>query len=310
MNPAPAIIVRNVNKTYGPFQAVKNLSFEVPGSQCFGLLGPNGAGKTTMLKIIYAKCERDDIDSSKVDVFGFDPAFSELDIRYLSGIVPQEDNLDSEVNVIQNLLIYARFYGMPKRIARSRIDELLAFMELTDKKKAQIRELSGGMKRRLVITRALLHQPKLLILDEPTTGLDPQVRHLIWDKLRQLKKEGISILLTTHYMEEAYQLCDSILIMHQGGSILEGDPRKLLEEHIEKFVLELRDKEAADLEQLDSVNGVRSEGSLGIPILYADELDTLQAIVRQVDSRSHIIRQANLEDLFLKTTGRELNAQQ
>ncbi|MHC5117238.1 MAG: ABC transporter ATP-binding protein, partial [Planctomycetota bacterium] len=208
----PLVIeVQNASKTFRSVRAVNGLSFEVPEKSCFGFLGPNGAGKTTMMKMLYARALRDTSAESTINVFGYDPTHQELQIKYLSGVVPQEDNLDEELNVIQNLLLFARFYNMPTRQAKERAEELLDFLELTEKQNSLIRDLSGGMKRRLVIARALLNQPRLLILDEPTTGLDPQVRHVIWDKLRQLKKQGTTLLLTTHYMEEAFALCDTIL---------------------------------------------------------------------------------------------------
>ncbi len=233
-----------MRKTYGALTAVKSLSFSVAASTCYGLLGPNGAGKTTMLKMIYAKCLRDRDQASVISVFGYDPAANELAIKALSGVVPQEDNLDAELSVLQNLRVYAKLYGLPRGVADRRIDELLSFMELGEKRLVKIRELSGGMKRRLIIARALLNQPRLLILDEPTTGLDPQVRHLIWDKLHQLKREGLTILLTTHYMEEAFQICDRVLIMHKGDKLMEGSPHTLVEGNIERFVLEVRGREA------------------------------------------------------------------
>ena len=182
---------------------------------------------------------RDKIKNSAIDVFGYDPERNELEIKFFSGIVPQDDNLDTELNVFQNLHIYSKFYNISYKTAKQKINELLNFMELGNKVKSKIRHLSGGMQRRLVIVRALLNNPKLLIMDEPTTGLDPQVRHIIWDKLRILKKQGVTILLTTHYMEEAYQLCDKIILMNNGRKVLEGNPALLVKNNIEKYVLEI-----------------------------------------------------------------------
>ena len=236
------ITAQNIRKSYKDLKAVDGLSFEVEQSSCFGLLGPNGAGKTTMMKMIYGKGQRDVHPDDKLTVFGFDPKHQELQIKAMSGVVSQDDNLDAELSVFNNLMIFSRFYGMNKSDAKSRIEELLDFMELTEKRKSRIEELSGGMKRRLTIARALMNRPKLLILDEPTTGLDPQVRHLIWNKLRELKSMGVTILLTTHYMEEAFQICDKILIMYKGKKMLEGKPVELLETSIEPYVLELMDK--------------------------------------------------------------------
>ena len=221
------IKVKNVHKTYKAqsakaFKAVDNVSFDVDEASCFGFLGPNGAGKTTIMKMIYCRLERDLAPKSKINVFGFDPATHPLKIKYASGVVPQDDNLDEELNVFQNLMVYSKFFGTPKKEAKKKIDELLDFMELSEKQSSAIRDLSGGMKRRLVIARALIHNPRLLILDEPTTGLDPQVRHTIWNKLRELKRNGITILLTTHYMDEAFQICDDIIIMDKGKKNITG----------------------------------------------------------------------------------------
>jgi len=300
------IDVQHVCKHYGAVGAVKDLSFGVAGASCFGLLGPNGAGKTTMMKMIYAKALRDAAPASVLTVFGYDPGEDALAIKSLAAVVPQENNLDEELNVEQNLQVYARFYGLGTRAARRRIGELLEFVELDDRPTLAIRELSGGMKRRLIIARALLNRPSLLILDEPTTGLDPQVRHLIWDKLRQLKREGITILLTTHYMEEAYQICERVLIMHQGRKIMEGTPAGLLAQHIEKYVLELLSSEAWGRLPDPLPAGVRQEGTAERVLLYTDDLALLRSLAEQ-GSREYYLRQTNLEDLFMKATGRGLN---
>src|SRR4030042_2313617 len=198
-----AILVNNVSKTYKKTEAVKNFSFKVKKTECFGIRGPNGAGKSTLMRMLSGKTLRDDPMHSEIKVFGYDPKKNELNIKFFSGIVPQEDNLDQELSVIQNLVIFSKFYNIKNIIASQRIENLLEFMELTNKKDSKIKHLSGGMKRRLIIVRALLNNPKLLILDEPTTGLDPQARHIIWDKLRILRNNGVTIMLTTHYMEEA-----------------------------------------------------------------------------------------------------------
>jgi len=307
----PVIRVRNVKKTYGKLVALDRVSFDVEQATCYALLGPNGAGKTTMMKMIYGKCVRDPIPESNIRVFGFDPDTQELDIKTLSGIVPQEDNIDQELNVKQNLDVYANFYGIQKKEAEERIYRLLDFMELTDKKQAKIRELSGGMKRRLLIVRALLNEPKLLILDEPTTGLDPQVRHLIWDKVRQLKKDGTTVLLTTHYMEEAFALADTILILHEGKRLMEGNPQQLMDEHIEDYVLEVLDKETLGVDSsVIKDTSVRKEEAQNLQMLYSNELDYLKRLSENMDPGSYYLRQTNLEDLFLKMTGRKLHDQQ
>jgi lipooligosaccharide transport system ATP-binding protein len=302
-----AISIKNVSKSFGRVCAVRDLSFEVEANTCFGLLGPNGAGKTTMMKIIYGKCTYDNTNGTVIDVFGYNPAKDELSIKYLSGVVPQDDNLDDELNVEQNLRIYARFYALSTQQADERIGQLLDFMELTEKRTARIRQLSGGMKRRLIIARALLNNPKLLILDEPTTGLDPQVRHLIWGKLRQLKSEGTTILLTTHYMEEAFALCDKILIMDKGSGVMEGTPAELLERNIEKFVLELTGSHnISDIAD----SSVRIDRSRETTRIFSDDVDRLKNLAAQLEGAHYYLRQTNLEDVFLKATGRELNERQ
>jgi lipooligosaccharide transport system ATP-binding protein len=305
------IAFENVHKTYRDVKAVDGISFEVAPSVCFGLLGRNGAGKSTIMRIIYRKAERDPEPKSTVSVFGFDPGRDELAIKCRSGVVPQEDNLDEELDVTQNLRIFARLYGIPARLAGRRIGELLDFMELGEKARANIRELSGGMKRRLVIVRALLNQPRLLILDEPTTGLDPQVRHTIWDKLRQLKRGGLTIVLTTHYMDEAFQLCDDVLIIEKGKAVLRGSPKALLAGHIEPFVLELTDVAQAPqaLARLPSGNArvEQSDESLRI---YAADYAVLQRVAEALPPGDHHLRPSTLEDVFLKATGRSLDAKQ
>ena len=305
------IKVHNISKSFGRVCAVCDLSFEVEAGTCFGLLGPNGAGKTTMMKMIYGRSRRDDHDGGTIDIFGFDPAREELPIKSLSGVIPQENNLDEELNVIQNLMIYSKFYGLPGKVARERIKVLLDFLELSEKTQAKIRELSGGMQRRLVIARALLNNPKLLILDEPTTGLDPQVRHVIWEKLRQLRAQGTTILLTTHYMEEAFQICDRVLIMHKGRKVLENSPQRLLQDNIEAYVLEVpvTDGEPAVL-QTRLPEGVRVDRAEGMVRFYADDVDDLKSVADQLSDGHYYLRQSTLEDVFLKATGRRLNEKQ
>jgi lipooligosaccharide transport system ATP-binding protein len=306
------ITVKNINKSFGKTRAVRDFSFSVESGSCFGFLGPNGAGKTTAMKIIYGKCTRDKNPDSRMDIFGYDPATNELAIKYLSGVVQQENNLDDELNVIQNLMIYSRFYNMPVKVARERIESLLDFLELSEKRKSKIKDLSGGMKRRLVIARALLNSPRLLILDEPTTGLDPQVRHLIWDKIRQLQKKETTVLLTTHYMEEAFQLCDRLIIMHKGQNIMEGRPENLLKENMEPYVLEVRDDESAGGITPDMLsNRVRADRGPDVMRYYSSEIDLLKDLAAtHLKAGNYLIRQTNLEDVFLKATGRQLNDRQ
>ena len=305
------ITVKNISKTFRSVCAVWGLTFEVQAGTCFGFLGPNGAGKTTMMKMLYGVAARDKKCQGTIDVFGYDPTRDELAIKYLSGVVPQENNLDEELNVIQNLMIYSKFYALPAAVARQRIESLLAFLELSEKVDAKIRELSGGMKRRLVIARALLNNPRLLILDEPTTGLDPQVRHVIWEKLRQLRKQGTTILLTTHYMDEAFQICDTVLIMDKGKRVMEGNPFQLLEENIERYVLEVHDaKTQQSLASSPLSDAVRADLSEGVSRFYSDDIDRLKDVANRLQGNQYYLRQANLEDVFLKTTGRGLNEKQ
>jgi lipooligosaccharide transport system ATP-binding protein len=309
---AVIINAENVRKTFKKLKAVDGISLTADEASCLGVLGPNGAGKTTLMKMIYAKIRRDPSPDSSIRVFGFDPETHELEIKHRSGVVPQDNNLDEELNVRQNLQVYARFYGMGGKDASARIDYLLDFLELSEKSKSKLKELSGGMKRRLVIARALLHDPKLLILDEPTTGLDPQVRHLIWDKLRKLRSGGMTVLLTTHYMEEAFQICDRVIIMDKGRKILEGPPRRLLEENIERYVLELKGEPgkdgAADIPP--PAPGVRRDSSRGMTVFHSNDFDALRKTADSLPAEDHYLRQANLEDLFLKITGRDLNDSQ
>jgi lipooligosaccharide transport system ATP-binding protein len=308
---SPAIIIDNVHKTFGDVHAVKAMSFSVPQASSFGLLGPNGAGKTTLLRMMYGVCGLDREPAGNISVFGYDPQKNSLAIKFISGVVPQENNLDEELNVEQNLRLFARFYSMPPKQAAGRINDLLEFMEISDKHAAKIRELSGGMKQRLIIARALLNNPRLLILDEPTTGLDPQVRHLIWEKLRGLKRQGITIVLTTHYMEEAFQICDTVLIMNKGERILEGNPQKLVSEHIEPYALEIYRKEAfAAIAHLLPSACTRLDNATDVVRIYSCDEAGLREVIKMLKPGDYFFRQSNLEDLFLKTTGSALNAQQ
>ncbi|MFA5553819.1 MAG: ABC transporter ATP-binding protein [Phycisphaerae bacterium] len=305
------ITVKNLNKTFGKTAAVEHLSFTVKADTCFGFLGPNGAGKTTVMKILYGKTVRDNNENCSVDVFGYDPADNELAIKSLSGVVQQEDNLDDELNVIENLTLYAKLYGLDRKTANKRIEYLLDFLELSAKSKSRIKELSGGNKRRLVIARALLNNPKLLILDEPTTGLDPQIRHLIWDKLYYLKKLGTTILLTTHYMEEAFQICDEVLIMNKGREIMCDNPQNLLKKHVEQFVLEVNSPElliAPDKEEL--LKEIRIEKAEQTTRIYSNDNEKLKALAAKLEGSQYYLRQANLEDVFLRATGRRLDEKQ
>lgn len=304
-----AISINNLHKSYGKLKAVDNLDFQVRPAECFGLLGPNGAGKTTTMKVLYGKCEPDAQPVSAIDIYGYHPPKDALTIKSFSGIVPQQDNLDTELNVEDNLYIYSRFYGLPAGEARKRIAELLDFMELQEKARVKIRELSGGMQRRLTIARALLNRPRLLILDEPTTGLDPQVRHLIWSKLRELKESGVTVLLTTHYMDEAFQICDRIIIMDKGKKMLEGVPRALMKDNLETYVMEIygMGQETAPSKAAEEYPEIRCERYDDTLFAYSNMQEPLVHFAEHLKVSDYHIRQANLEDLFLKVTGRSLN---
>ena len=306
--PKPVIDVHHLHKSFGEIRAVNDLDFQVEEGSCVSFLGPNGAGKTTMMKTLYGKAKPDDRPETEISVFGFDPRRNELEIKARSGVVPQENSLDVELNVLQNMRIYSNFYHIPWSKARDRIEYLLDFMELRVKEGARVRELSGGMQRRLIIARALLNSPALLILDEPTTGLDPQVRQLIWDKLRNLKRAGVTVLLTTHYMDEAYQISDRVLVMDKGNKVLEGAPQALLEEHMESHVLELIDPSKTEVVEHPGLDGqIRKESSGERVLYYGHDLNELQRMTRSLTPGQYYLRQVNLEDLFMKVTGRSLN---
>ena len=313
---ASVIVAQGVTKWYDDLRAVDDFTFEVKPGTCFGLLGPNGAGKSTMMKMIYGKVRRNRENGGALSVFGYDPNHDVLSIKALTGLVPQEDILDSELDVLANMFLYTKFYGIAKKTALARIQSLLEFMELEGKSRARIRELSGGMKRRLVIARSLLNEPKLLILDEPTNGLDPQVRHLIWDRLHQLRANGTTILLSTHYMDEAYQLCDELIIMDKGKAILRGNPRELVGSTIERYALQVFStsepetirREAGKMEAAG--RKVRVEEAGGMVFVYGDAIHDLEELAGLLTSRDYVLRQTNLEDLFLRATGKGLNDEQ
>src|SRR5437867_7817859 len=236
MNPeGAAVVARALAKRYGEFDAVRSIDFTVAERECFGFLGPNGAGKTTTMRMIACTSPP---TAGTLTVLGR-PVSEGRKIKARLGVVPQENNLDEEVSVVQNLFIYARYFDIPSKVARARADELLAFVALEDKRDWLVPRLSGGMKRRLLVARALMNEPDLLVLDEPTTGLDPQARHLVWEKLRSLKRSGVTLVLTTHYMDEAAQLCDRLVIMHEGRILIEGPPRELVRQRISANVIEV-----------------------------------------------------------------------
>jgi lipooligosaccharide transport system ATP-binding protein len=303
----PTLVARNLKKSYNGFEAVKGVNFEVHPGQCFGFLGPNGAGKTTTMKMIYGAVIS---TSGELDVAGLDVRKYEREIKRRIGVVPQENNLDDELKVMENLLVYGRYYDLPRKLALQRAAELLDFVQLTEKAESRVEQLSGGMKRRLLIARALINDPEIVVLDEPTTGLDPQARHLVWDRLRALTTEGKTLLLTTHYMEEAARLCDRLVIMEGGLIIAEGAPEELVEEHVSPQVLEFR----APPELLETLLPFVEAGSDAVErsgealLAYTSDGEALLERVRGsgIEVENTVYRQAGLEDVFLRLTGRRL----
>jgi lipooligosaccharide transport system ATP-binding protein len=300
------VLARGLTKRFGEFVAVRGVDFDVRKRECFGFLGPNGAGKTTTMKMISCTWPP---SGGQLSVLGL-PVGRGRDIKRRMGVVPQENNLDEEVSVIDNLLIYARYFDIPRKIARPAAEELLSFVALTDKKDWRIDRLSGGMKRRLLIARSLINEPEVLILDEPTTGLDPQARHLVWEKLRSLKRQGVTLMLTTHYMDEAAQLCDRLVIMDEGRILVHGAPRDLVAREISPQVIEVfepSDEAAPALRGLED-HADRVERLADRWLLYTGDGDALLAKVRGIvpDPGAVWLRGATLEDLFLQLTGRGL----
>jgi lipooligosaccharide transport system ATP-binding protein len=303
---APHVEARHLVKRYGSFTAVDGVSFEVAPGECFGFLGPNGAGKTTTIRMITCFSP---VSEGILRVAGRDVSKGARAIKSVLGFVPQEDNLDPDLPVRQNLEVYARYYGIPRDIARERIAESLAFLHLEEKANARIDDLSGGMKRRLVIARALVNDPEVLVLDEPTTGLDPQARHLVWQKLRALKARGVTMLLTTHYMDEATHLCDRLVIMHHGKILAEGPPRDLIREHAGDVVLELRMDPAERtplLTELAGMDGVAVEEVEDLVYVFGARDLATRLAERVGDPARAFLRPGNLEDVFLRLTGRGL----
>jgi len=302
----PVVRASGLRKLFGDVEAVRGISFIVAKRECFGFLGPNGAGKTTTMKMIGCVSPA---TSGVFSVFGLDPKRSLRQIKAKIGVVPQEPNLDDALPVEENLTVYARFFNVPSVLAKRRAEELLGFMELTEKRDSKVADLSGGMKRRLLISRALMSDPELLILDEPTTGLDPQARHLVWDKMFELKKRGVTQIVTTHYMDEAQQLCDRLVVMDRGLIMEEGSPTELIEKHIGREVLEMRlpsnliDQIPKDDSLIRGYDTYRD-----LLLLYSDDADTLLDRMKSkgVESDYASVRRSTLEDVFLKLTGRRL----
>ena len=325
--PEPLIHARGLTKRFGSFTAVDAVDFDVAPGEAFGFLGPNGAGKTSTMRMIGTVSP---VSDGTLTVFGLDPARHGPAIRARLGVVPQADTLDEELSVVENLLIFGRYFGLPWKESRRRAVELLEFVHLTERADDRVEPLSGGMKRRLVIARALVNEPDLLLLDEPTTGLDPQARHLVWDRLYRLKRRGVTLCLTTHYMDEAEQLCDRLVVMDKARIVAEGTPRQLIERFVTREVLELRlhqddpavrdaDGPAGTRSELGSGDGARLEEMLSglaerverLPdrvLVYTADGDATAATAyeRGLRPASVLVRRSTLEDVFLRLTGRSL----
>ena len=298
------IEAENLTKKFGDLVAVGNINFKVFKGECFGFLGPNGAGKTTTMKIVHCVLP---LTSGRLTVAGMDVTKHAREIKKMIGVASQEDNLDPDFTVFHNLMVYARYFDIPKEDAQKRTEELLKFVQLEEKQNVIIDQLSAGMKRRLILARALINEPQILILDEPTTGLDPQGRHLIWDKIRSLQKQGVTIVLTTHYMDEAAQLCDRTLIIDNGKVIEEGKPSDLVKKHVGEEVLEV----AYDEEVLKSLRNALPDARLEvnsdrIQVFTNQPRGVFTSILNKFSFKATMIRDANLEDVFLKLTGRRL----
>ena len=300
---SPMVEAHGLVKRFGDFVAVDGVDFSIAKGESFGFLGPNGAGKTSTMRMISCISP---LSGGTLRVLGMDPAKDGPRIRSRMGLVPQEDSLDLELTVLDNLMIYGRYFDMPKKVIRERAEQLLDFAQLTERANDRVDPLSGGMKRRLTIARALISDPDLLILDEPTTGLDPQARHLLWDRLYRLKQDGVTLVITTHYMDEAEQLCDRLVVMDKGRFAAEGSPRQLIETYSTKEVVELRQHEevAPSLANLAERQEVLPDRIL----LYTDDGDAALAEVARMGhvARATLVRRSTLEDVFLRLTGRSL----
>jgi len=307
-SPDSALIrARSLTKRFGSFVAVDSIDFEVATGEAFGFLGPNGAGKTSTMRMIGGVSP---VSDGTLTVLGMDPATQGPAIRARLGVVPQQDTLDTELTVRENLVLYGRYFGMSRDECSRRADELLEFAQLTERQNDEVEPLSGGMKRRLTIARALINEPDLLLLDEPTTGLDPQARHLLWDRLYRLKQRGVTLVLTTHYMDEAEQLCDRLVVMDKAKIVAEGSPRELIERYSTKEVTELRfppdvqDRLDGKLEGLAD----RIEKLADRVLLYADDGEAVAVAAHERGLRPDtvLVRRSTLEDVFLRLTGRSL----
>lgn len=301
------IVARGLTKTFGDFTAVDGIDFEVFKGESFGLLGPNGAGKSTTMRIIGATSQR---TSGEITILGKDPEKFGPQIRAHLGVVPQKDNLDEQLTVTENLYIYGRYFGLSGKFIKSKIDDMLEFAQLEEKRDAKVSDLSGGMKRRLTIARALVSDPDILMLDEPTTGLDPQARHILWDRLFRLKEQGVTLVITTHFMDEAEQLCERLVVMDRGKIMAEGSPVELIKQYSSKEVLELRfggDKNEEIAKSLEG-KGDRIEILPDRLLMYSEDAEALleEIIGGGFHPRTSLVRRSSLEDVFLRLTGRSL----
>jgi len=301
------IVVRaeNLVKKFGDFVAVDGISFDIKRGECFGFLGPNGAGKTTTVKMIHCVSP---VTSGNLFVAGKPVRIHDRALKKLIGVIPQEINLDPDLTVRENLTVFAWFFGIKRKEARKRIDSLLDFVELSSRRKAKIRELSTGMKRRLLIARALLNEPGIVVADEPTTGLDPQARHLVWQRLRELKSRGVTLILTTQYMEEAQQLCDRIIVMDRGKILRQGIPARLIEEEIGREVIEIRTPSENDEAVIARLGGFgcKHERVGDTLYIYCRDGRNIMKELAELDPGNYLQRPATLEDVFLRLTGRSL----
>ncbi len=304
MNSSEVLIkARGLTKRFNHFTAVDHIDFDVYKGECVGFLGPNGAGKTTTVRMIYCFLP---VTEGELTVAGLNVSAQARQIKGMIGVSPQDDNLDPDFSVIKNLQVYARYFDIPKEKATKRAEELLKFFSLEEKKDAAIYELSGGMKRRLIMARALVNEPRILLLDEPTTGLDPQGRHLVWDEIRSLRKQGVTIILTTHYMDEAAALCDRILIVDNGKVIETGVPHELIKRYAGEDVLEVDYDEAMVKTLKEELPNAKVEVFGDQVRVFAQEHGFFERIIKQFPDKTMTIRNANLEDVFLMLTGRKL----
>ncbi len=299
----PAVRAEKLTKVFDELRAVDAIDFEIEEGECFGFLGPNGAGKSTTMRMMHCASP---ITSGKLEVLGMDVNVSSREVKAVIGVAPQENNLDPDFTVRRNLTVYGRYFGLPKEVLEERADRLLEFMQLSEKRDERIQEISGGMKRRLIIARAMMNDPRLLILDEPTTGLDPQARHLIWEKVRELKRKKVTVILTTHYMDEAERLCDRLVIMDHGKIILEGKPRELIDKVIGTDVMEI-DVPTDEMETYVKGQGWQYERTIDRMLIFTKEGQKVAAELKERFAMSYyLIRNATLEDVFLRSTGRAL----